>query len=96
MHIICLRACFLVCLCVHQAFRKLDDLATSHTEKLRKLTKQVQEHRQSHDDDAVKKVVEEYDDTLECYIPVLMAQAKIYWDMEDYYQVRVQSSIIIL
>ncbi len=47
----------------------------------------MQEHRQSHDDDAVKKVVEEYDETLECYVPVLMAQAKIYWDMEDYYQV---------
>ena len=48
-----------------QAFQKLDDIATSHTEKLRKLTKQVQEHRQNHDDDAVKKVVEEYDETLE-------------------------------
>lgn len=70
-----------------EAFQKLDDIATSHTEKLRKLTKQVQEHRQSHDDDAVKKVVEEYDETLECYIPVLMAQAKIYWDTENYQQV---------
>ena len=48
-----------------QAFRKFDELATQHTEKLRKLTKQVQEHRQSHDDDAVKRVVEEYDETLE-------------------------------
>lgn len=70
-----------------EAFRKFDELATQHTEKLRKLTKQVQEHRQSHDDDAVKRVVEEYDETLECYIPVLMSQAKIYWDMEDYHQV---------
>ena len=43
----------------------MDELATSHTEKLRKLTKQVQEFRQNHDDDAVKRVVEEYDETLE-------------------------------
>ncbi|XP_064406143.1 intraflagellar transport protein 70A-like [Halichondria panicea] len=70
-----------------EAFRKLDALATNHTEKLRKLTKQVQEHRHNHDDEAVKRAVEEYDDTLECYIPVLMTQAKIYWDKEDYSQV---------
>ena len=43
-------------------------LATGHTEKLRKLTKQVQEHRQAHDDEAVKRVVEEYDETLEWYV----------------------------
>ena len=49
-------------MCIHQAFRKFDELATGHTEKLRKLTKQVQEHRQSHDDEAVKRVVEEYDE----------------------------------
>ena len=57
-------------LCIHwflQAFHKLDEIATHHTEKLRKLTKQVQEHRQSHDDEAVKRTVEEYDETLERY-----------------------------
>ena len=43
-------------------------LATNHTEKLRKLTKQVQEHRHNHDDEAVKRVVEEYDDTLEWWV----------------------------
>lgn len=48
-----------------QAFHKLDVMATQHTEKLRKLTKQVQEYRKDHDDEAVKRCVEEYDDTLE-------------------------------
>lgn len=88
----------------------------------------MQESRQNHDDDAVKKAVNEYDEALErsdnhiisaikvynqndkrwivivssmnyrlvwiitkflnCrYIPVLMAQAKIYWDRENYTQV---------
>ncbi|XP_077979698.1 intraflagellar transport protein 70A-like [Glandiceps talaboti] len=70
-----------------EAYRKLDDMASKHTEQLRKLTKQVQEARQNHDDDSVKKAVNDYDEALERYIPVLMAQAKIYWDLENYAQV---------
>ncbi|KAK2571979.1 Tetratricopeptide repeat protein 30A [Acropora cervicornis] len=76
------------------AYRKLDDMATKQTETLRKLTKQVQEARQNHDDDTVKKAVNEYDEALERsvrlmrgYIPVLMAQAKIYWDLDNYAQI---------
>uniref|UniRef100_A0A9L0JB96 Tetratricopeptide repeat protein 30 n=1 Tax=Equus asinus TaxID=9793 RepID=A0A9L0JB96_EQUAS len=67
-----------------EAFIKLDGLAGLLTEQLRKLTIQVQEARHSRDDEAVKKAVNEYDDTLEKYIPVLMAQAKIYWNLENY------------
>ncbi|GFG31358.1 hypothetical protein Cfor_12925, partial [Coptotermes formosanus] len=70
-----------------EAYRKFDEIASKHTETLRKLTKQVQEARQNHDDEAVKRAVGEYEDALERYIPVLMAQAKIYWDMENYAQV---------
>ncbi|PSN41736.1 Tetratricopeptide repeat protein 30A [Blattella germanica] len=70
-----------------EAYRKFDDIASKHTETLRKLTKQVQEARQNHDDESVKRAVGEYEDALERYIPVLMAQAKIYWDMENYAQV---------
>lgn len=61
-----------------QAFHKLDAIATSHTEKLRKLTKHVQEHRQNHDDDAVKRVVEEYDETLEWYWLLLLCGTIIF------------------
>ncbi|KAJ9591551.1 hypothetical protein L9F63_001905 [Diploptera punctata] len=70
-----------------EAYRKFDEIASKHTETLRKLTKQVQEARQNHDDESVKRAVGEYEDALERYIPVLMAQAKIYWDMENYAQV---------
>ncbi|KAK6639634.1 Tetratricopeptide repeat protein 30A [Polyplax serrata] len=70
-----------------EAYRKFDEIASRHTETLRKLTKQVQEARQNRDDEAVKKTVMDYEDALERYIPVLMAQAKIYWDMENYTQV---------
>ncbi|XP_029789157.1 tetratricopeptide repeat protein 30A-like [Suricata suricatta] len=67
-----------------EAFIKLDGLAGILTEQLRRVTKQVQEARHNRDDEAVKKAVNEYDDTLEKYIPVLMAQAKIYWNLENY------------
>ncbi|XP_005101014.1 tetratricopeptide repeat protein 30A [Aplysia californica] len=70
-----------------EAYRKLDEMATKQTETLRKLTKQVQESRQNHDEEAVKRAVNEYDEALERYIPILMQQAKIYWDMENYLQV---------
>lgn len=112
-------------------------MATRLTDQLRKVTKQVQEHRASQNEEGVKRTVEEYDDTLErwgssqswwcitnlilylavvpflhfplfyslsvscaislvfvshlfhnsSYIPVLMAQAKIYWDHQNYPQV---------
>ena len=57
-------------LCIHwllQAFHKLDEIASHHTEKLRKLMKQVQEYRKNHNDERlyIKRTVEEYDETLE-------------------------------
>ena len=70
-----------------EAYRKLDDLANKHTETLRKATKQVQEARLNHDEVAVKKAVNDYEDALDRYVPVLMAQAKIYWELGNYSQV---------
>nr|CAI5840259.1 unnamed protein product [Callosobruchus analis] len=71
----------------NDAYQKLDELASRHTEQLRKLTKQVQEHRTRNDTELVKKTVIEYEECLERYIPVLMAQAKIYWNLRNYAQV---------
>lgn len=62
-------------------------MASRHTEILRKLTKQVQEYRNRNDTEMIKKTVMEYEECLDKYIPVLMAQAKIYWDLENYSQV---------
>ncbi|XP_014775288.1 tetratricopeptide repeat protein 30A isoform X1 [Octopus bimaculoides] len=69
------------------AYRKLDEMASRKTETLRKLTKQVQQSKQNGDEEALKKAVNEYDDALETYIPILMQQARIHWDMENYVQV---------
>ncbi|XP_017879855.1 tetratricopeptide repeat protein 30A [Ceratina calcarata] len=70
-----------------EAYRKFDDLGNKHMEILRKATKRVQEARLNHDDPAVKKAVNDYEEALERYVPVLMAQAKIYWELGNYTQV---------
>ncbi|XP_006617347.1 tetratricopeptide repeat protein 30A isoform X1 [Apis dorsata] len=70
-----------------EAYRKFDDLGNKHMEILRKATKRVQEARLNHDDGAVKKAVNDYEEALERYVPVLMAQAKIYWELGNYIQV---------
>ncbi|CAH8502550.1 unnamed protein product [Schistosoma rodhaini] len=69
------------------AYNRLDQMAIKHTEQLRRLTKIIQEARQNQNDELVRSTVQEYDLALENYIPVLMQQAKIYWDMENYQQV---------
>ncbi|XP_048059296.1 tetratricopeptide repeat protein 30A isoform X4 [Megalobrama amblycephala] len=61
-----------------EAFRKFDEIAGKLTEQLRK------EARHNRDDESLKKYVQDYDEVLERYIPVLMAQAKIYWNRENY------------
>ena len=67
-----------------EAFRRLDQMATKHTDALRKLTKLVQEARNDQDEEAVKDAVNAYDEQIERFIPILMQQAKIYWDKENY------------
>ncbi|XP_051572545.1 tetratricopeptide repeat protein 30A isoform X2 [Myxocyprinus asiaticus] len=63
-----------------EAFRKFEETAGKLTEQLRK----VQEARHNRDEESLKKYVQDYDEVLERYIPVLMAQAKIYWNRENY------------
>lgn len=48
-----------------EAYQKFDELASRHTEQLRKLAKQVQEHRNRGDIEVVKKAIIEYEDCLE-------------------------------
>jgi tetratricopeptide repeat protein 30 len=36
----------------------------------------------------MKATLKQYDEALERYIPVLMGMARIYWDRENYPQVR--------
>lgn len=47
----------------------------------------MQRARLNHDNEATKKALDDHDETLDQYVPVLMAQAKIYWDLGNYAQV---------
>lgn len=79
-----LDACIMVPTSVEEAYRKFDELSAKHIDKLRKLTKQIQDARHARDNEVIKANLKLYDDELEKYIPVLMAQARIYWDRENY------------
>ncbi|EYC29619.1 hypothetical protein Aduo_001846 [Ancylostoma duodenale] len=70
-----------------EAYAKFDAMANDQMNELRNLTKKVQEIRQSSDETTARKAVEAFDETLELYLPVLMSQAKIYWDKGDYARV---------
>jgi len=67
-----------------EGYRRFDELSAKHIEALRKGTKNIQDARRQRDQDAVKKHLNEFDEALSKYIPVLMGQAKIYWDLEHY------------
>ncbi|KAM8723363.1 intraflagellar transport protein 70A isoform 2-T2 [Acanthopagrus schlegelii] len=70
-----------------EAFRKFDEMNGKLTEQLRKLAKQLQDVRLVREDEVQKKALQEYDLMQEKYIVVLMAQAKIYWNRENFQMV---------
>lgn len=67
-----------------EAYRKLDQLANLHIEKLRKLTKQIQDARLTREPNSMKETLGLYDAALEQYIPCLMSQCKIYWEQQPH------------
>ncbi len=79
-----LDACIMVPTSVEEAYRKFDELSAKYIEKLRRFTKQIQDARLARDNELIKSSLKLYDDELEKYIPVLMAQARIYWERDNY------------
>ena len=79
-----LDACIMVPTSIEEAYRKFDELSAKHIERLRKFTKQIQDARLARDSELIKTNLKLYDEDLEKYIPILMAQARIYWDRENY------------
>lgn len=69
---------------VEEAYRKFDELSAKYIEKLRRYTKLIQDARLARDNEAIKTNLKLYEDELEKYIPVLMAEARIYWERENY------------
>ncbi|KAJ1428370.1 hypothetical protein B484DRAFT_329548 [Ochromonadaceae sp. CCMP2298] len=77
-------ACIMVPTSVEEAYRKFDELSAKHIEQLRRFTKQIQDARLARDNEKIKASLKQYDEELERYIPVLMAQARIYWERDNY------------
>ena len=70
-----------------EAYRRLEQLSAGYIERLRKVTKAIQEHRMASDTERIKVELKLYDATIECYLPILMCQCKVYWDRGNYEQV---------
>ena len=69
---------------IEEAYRKFDDLSAKYIDKLRKITKSIQDSKIARDNESIKQHLKTYDEELDRYIPVLMAQARIYWERENY------------
>jgi len=67
-----------------EAYRKFEDLSSKHIDSLRKKTKAIQDARLARDSKAINSALQEYDQALDQYIPVLMMQAKVFWDKSNY------------
>eukprot|EP00727_Mastigamoeba_balamuthi_P001461 m51a1_g11311 putative tetratricopeptide repeat protein 30a-like (630) ;mRNA; f:91431-94054 len=67
-----------------EAYRKFEELAKKHVDRLRKNAKMVQDARATRDANEIKQAMKLYEEAEERYIPVLMAQAKLYWDVKNY------------
>ncbi|KAI6206463.1 Tetratricopeptide repeat protein 30 [Aphelenchoides besseyi] len=70
-----------------EAYNKFDALANDQMNQLRRLHSKLQEVVEEDDKKQIDKATTEYEECLERYLPVLMGQAKIVWDREDYNQV---------
>lgn len=67
-----------------EAYRKFDELCKSKAEILRRLMKQIEEARVTQDEAQQTQLSIEFQATVDELIPVLMFQAKIFWDLENY------------
>ncbi|XP_017490363.1 PREDICTED: tetratricopeptide repeat protein 30B-like [Rhagoletis zephyria] len=67
-----------------EAYQRFDELAARHTDALRRQAKQIAEARANRQRETLKRLTAAHEETLALYIPVLMAQAKIYWELEAY------------
>jgi len=64
--------------------KKFQDLGNRHIENLRTLTKKLNESKESGDTLRMKETVNEYLLSLEKYIQVLMYQANLHWQKDEY------------
>lgn len=70
-----------------EAAKKFEEIGQRHLDKLKKITKSIKDAQIDKNNSELQKSLKDYDQYLEKYIPVLMAQAKIFWNSKDYVSV---------
>nr|CAG4641541.1 EOG090X0302 [Eurycercus lamellatus] len=70
-----------------EAFAKFDTLCVRYGEAVRRSGAHLKEVRRQQNPQAISNATLAHEQSLEIYLPVLMNQAKIYWDRENYVQV---------
>ena len=67
-----------------EAYRKFDELCKANADILRKLMKNIDEARKTHDEALQVQLTLEFEASVDDLIPILMNQAKIFWDLKNY------------
>ena len=64
-----------------EAYRKFDELCKAKSDILRKIKRNIEDAQKTHDEEQQKRESLEYEAVVGELIPILMCQAKIFWDM---------------
>ena len=67
-----------------EAYRKFDQQCKAKADILRRLVSQIEDARKTQDDEQQSQLTLELEATVDELIPILMNQAKIFWDLENY------------
>lgn len=91
-------ACVLLTTSLDEAYLKFDILSNKYIEKLRSLTKQIQDVRLNRENNRgpnteetnhtlLKNLLLKYDEEINAFLPILMKQISIYWNLNNYVMV---------
>ncbi len=67
-----------------EALVKFDELIKKYTVELRKMSKDIEANESNDDDSTIKRIKSTYEETMKSFVPILMAQASMFWEREDY------------
>uniref|UniRef100_A0A0N5A5D7 Tetratricopeptide repeat protein 30 n=1 Tax=Parastrongyloides trichosuri TaxID=131310 RepID=A0A0N5A5D7_PARTI len=71
----------------NDAFNKFDVISNDLISQIRKLMKKSQELKDENNDKEYKDTIDQIDELMNKFIPVLMSQGKIFWDNHEYNKV---------
>ena len=66
------------------AYESLEKLAKIYRDNITKQFKLIKDAKNSSDKNLLGKILQNYESALQKYLPVITAQAKIFWDLGNY------------